>query len=98
MAIIDRGEILLEAEPLAAIDALRGRVWRCVVAKHELPEVERRHRLICTKLQAGRTVVHVLADAAPGPEFEPVEPDLEDVYFSVMARHGRDAVVLEPVP
>ncbi len=36
MAIIDRGEILLEAEPLAAIDALRGRVWRRVVAKHEL--------------------------------------------------------------
>jgi ABC-type multidrug transport system ATPase subunit len=33
MAIIDRGEILLEAEPLAAIDALRGRVWKRVVAK-----------------------------------------------------------------
>jgi hypothetical protein len=87
MAIIDRGEILLEAEPLAAIDALRGRVWKRVVAKHELDEVERHHRLICTKLQAGRTLVHVHADARPGPEFEPVEPDLEDVYFSVMARH-----------
>src|SRR6476620_11273749 len=46
MAIIDRGEILLEAEPLAAIDALRGRVWKRIVAKHELPDVERRHRLI----------------------------------------------------
>jgi hypothetical protein len=57
------------------------------VAKHELPDVERRHRLICTKLQAGRTLVHVHADARPGPEFEPVEPDLEDVYFSVMAGH-----------
>jgi ABC-type multidrug transport system ATPase subunit len=87
MAIIDRGQILLEAEPLAAIDALRGRVWRRVVAKHELPEVERRHRLICTKLRAGHTVVHVHAEAPPGPEFEPVEPDLEDVYFSVMAGH-----------
>src|SRR3982750_3421930 len=45
LAIIDRGEILLEAEPLAAIDALRGRVWRRLVAKHDLPEIERRHRL-----------------------------------------------------
>jgi ABC-type multidrug transport system ATPase subunit len=87
MAIIARGQILLEAEPLAAIAALRGRVWRRVVAKQELPEVERRYRLICTKLQAGRTVVHVHAESAPGPEFEPVEPDLEDVYFSVMAGH-----------
>ncbi|MDF1505689.1 ABC transporter ATP-binding protein [Roseisolibacter sp. H3M3-2] len=87
MAIIDRGQILLEAEPLEAIDALRGRVWRRVVAKHELPEVERRHRVIATKLLAGRTLVHVHADERPGDEFEPVEPDLEDVYFSVMAGH-----------
>jgi ABC-2 type transport system ATP-binding protein len=91
MAIIDRGEILLEGEPLAAIDALRGRVWKRVVAKHELPDVERQYRLICTKLQAGRTLVHVHADERPGPEFEAVEPDLEDVYFTVMARHHRAA-------
>jgi ABC-type multidrug transport system ATPase subunit len=87
MAIIDRGEILLEAEPLAAIDGLRGRVWKRVVAKQELPEVERSHRVIATRLQAGRTLVHVHAESPPGPEFEPVEPDLEDVYFSVMAGH-----------
>ena len=87
MAIIDRGEILLEAEPLAAIDALRGRVWKRVVSKQELPQIERDYRLICTKLQAGRTVVHVYADTQPGREFEPVEADLEHVYFSVMAGH-----------
>jgi ABC-type multidrug transport system ATPase subunit len=87
MAIIDRGEILLEAEPLAAIAALHGRVWKRIVAKQELPAIEREHRLICTKLQAGRTLVHVYADTRPGPEFEPVEPELEDVYFSVMAGH-----------
>jgi ABC-type multidrug transport system ATPase subunit len=87
MAIIDRGEILLEAEPLAAIAALRDRVWKRIVSKQELPQIERDHRLICTKLQAGRTLVHVYADTPPGPGFEPVEADLEDVYFSVMAGH-----------
>jgi ABC-type multidrug transport system ATPase subunit len=87
MAIIDKGEILLEAEPLAAIAALSGRVWKRVVSRQELPEIERAHRLICTKLQAGRTLVHVYADTRPGPEFEPVEADLEDVYFSVRAGH-----------
>ncbi len=93
MAIIDKGQILLEAEPLAAIDALRGHVWRRIVSKQELPNIERDYRLICTKLQAGRTLVHVHADVQPGPEFEPVEPDLEDVYFSVMARHHGAASV-----
>ncbi|MGZ8379644.1 MAG: ABC transporter ATP-binding protein [Gemmatirosa sp.] len=87
MAIIDRGEILLEAEPLAAIAALQGRVWKRIVSKQELPQIQRDHRLICTKLQAGRTLVHVYADSRPGREFEPVEADLEDVYFSVIAGH-----------
>ena len=87
MAIIDKGEILLEGEPAAAIAALRGRVWTRVVAKAELPALEQRHRVICTKLLGGRTLVHVHAESSPGPEFERVEPDLEDVYFSVMAGH-----------
>src|ERR687894_279782 len=87
MAIIDKGEILLEAEPAAAIAALRGRVWTRVVAKADLPALEQRHEVICTKLLGGRTLVHVYAESSPGPEFERVEPDLEDVYFSVMAGH-----------
>jgi ABC-2 type transport system ATP-binding protein len=86
MAIIDRGEILLEAEPLRAIDELKGRVWRRVISKEELPAVEREHAVISTKLLGGRTLVHVYSDTAPGPGFEPAEPDLKDVYFSTMAR------------
>ncbi len=85
MAIINKGEILLDAEPLAAVASLRGRVWQHFVAKAELPEVERQHRVIMTKLVSGRTLVHVLSDSRPGPEYEPATPDLEDVYFSVMA-------------
>jgi ABC-2 type transport system ATP-binding protein len=87
MAIIDDGEILLEAEPTRAIDDLRGRIWRRTVSKAELPAIERQLPVIATKMLGGRTVVRVLGDAAPGPEFEPAEPDLKDVYFSVMFRH-----------
>jgi ABC-2 type transport system ATP-binding protein len=87
MAVIDRGEILLEAEPLGAIAEMRGRIWRSVVEKRALGELQRTRAVISTKLLAGRTVVHVFDDAAPGPGFEPAEPDLEDVYFSAMAGH-----------
>ncbi len=98
MAIIDRGEILLEAVPLEAVADLQGRIWRRVVAKDELAAVEREHALISTKLLAGRTVVHVYGDACPGAGFEAVEADLEDVYFSTMAGHvGRRDARPEPV-
>jgi ABC-type multidrug transport system ATPase subunit len=88
MAIIERGRILLEAEPLQAVAALQGRIWRRVVARDELARVEQEHAVISTKLLAGRTVVHVHGDARPAPGFEPVEADLEDVYFCTMAGHG----------
>jgi ABC-2 type transport system ATP-binding protein len=87
MAIIDRGRILLEAEPLQAMASIRGRIWRRVVARDELPAVQREHRVISTTLLGGRTVVHVFDEALPGPGFEATEPDLTDVYFSTMAGH-----------
>ena len=93
MAIIDRGEILLEAEPPRAVEALHGRIWRRIVDRSALPQVQREHAVISTKLLGGRTVVHVYAEESPGGEFEPVQPDLEDVYFSTMARlHRADGV------
>jgi ABC-2 type transport system ATP-binding protein len=98
MAIIDRGEILLEAEPLGAIEEMRGRIWRRVIEKSQLADLEREHAVISTKLLAGRTVVHVYSEEAPGSGFEPSEPDLENVYFSTMSGHiGRRAEHPEPV-
>jgi ABC-type multidrug transport system ATPase subunit len=87
MAIIDKGQILLEAEPLRAVEDLHGRIWRRVISTDALPALEREHAVISTKLLAGRTVVHVYGDSSPGVDFEPVTPDLEDVYFSTMTRH-----------
>jgi ABC-type multidrug transport system ATPase subunit len=91
LAIIDRGEILLTAEPSRAIDELRGKIWRRSVTKDELTALETRCNVISTKLLAGRTIVHVHADELPGAEFESVEPDMKDVYFSVMARRRAEA-------
>ena len=87
MAIINKGEILLEAEPIGAVENLRGHIWRRVVEKGAMPQMERKHKIISTKLLGGRTVVHVYNPEEPGNGFEPVTPDLEDVYFSTMAGH-----------
>lgn len=87
MAIINRGRILLEAEPQQAMAGIRGRIWRRVLARDELASLQHEHAVISTTLLGGRTVVHVYDSASPGAEFEQTEPDLTDVYFSTMAGH-----------
>ena len=90
MAIIHRGQILLEAEPQAAVRAVRGRVWRREVPREELKAFEAAHPVISTTLVGGRTVVHVHGHTPPDDSFHPVEPDLKDVYFTVMRGIGID--------
>jgi ABC-type multidrug transport system ATPase subunit len=85
MAIINKGQILHEAQPLKAIEELKGRIWRKIIQKNELAQLERDHTIISTKLLGGRTVVHVYSEETPA-DFDPVQPDLEDVYFTTMAR------------
>jgi ABC-2 type transport system ATP-binding protein len=87
MAIIDKGTILLKAEPLRAVAALQGRIWRRVIEKTELPELERAHAVISTKLLAGRTVARVYSTTSPVAGFESVEAEIEDVYFSTLTGH-----------
>jgi ABC-2 type transport system ATP-binding protein len=87
LAIIDRGEILLAGSPAQVIANIRGRIWRRSVLREELPALEQEHSVISTKLLAGQTIAHVYAEQAPGVGFEPVEPDLKDVYFAVMGGH-----------
>ena len=91
MAIINGGEILLEAEPLRAIEDVRGRVWRKLVPKESVAEVEKELPVISTKMLAGRTYVNVYSETQPGAEFETVDPDLKDVYFSAMGGYHRAA-------
>ena len=85
MAIIDKGRILVEGEPLAAIDALRGKIWKRVIDRAKLDEIERENRVISTRLLAGRTLVHASSDSSPGADWQEVDPSLEDVYFNTMA-------------
>ncbi len=82
MAIINKGEVLLTGDPLSVMNSLHGRIWKKLIEKAELPALQASQRVISSRLFAGKTVVHVLADNAPDSGFEAVNPDLEDVYFS----------------
>jgi len=81
MAIMNKGQVLLTGRPADAINALQAQVWRKQVAKAALPDYESRFTVLSTRLVGGHPVIHVFADSCPEAGFEPVAPDLEDVYF-----------------
>jgi ABC-type multidrug transport system ATPase subunit len=85
MAILAGGRIVAEGAPGALTDALKGRVWKRTVPRTALEEYRSRFNVISTRLVAGETLIHVLADAEPEAGFSPIEGGLEDVYFSTLA-------------
>ncbi|WP_297512475.1 ABC transporter ATP-binding protein [uncultured Caulobacter sp.] len=91
MAIICDGRIVREGAPADLIAQLKGRIWKKVIDKTELEAAKASHKVISTRLLAGRTVIHVLADDHPGDGFTPVEGGLEDVYFSTLSTTRRAA-------
>ncbi|MET3723090.1 ABC transporter ATP-binding protein [Sphingomonas trueperi] len=91
MAVLAGGRVLLEGAPLALIEETRGRVWQKTIARDELVAHRERYRVISTRLFAGRTIIHVVSDGAPGDGFTPVQGGLEDVYFSTLDASRRAA-------
>jgi ABC-type multidrug transport system ATPase subunit len=87
-AVIRQGRVVLADEPRRAVAAMRGRIWQRVVERGEVDGLAQAGiPVVSTRLHAGRTVVRACAPSAP-PGFEPVEPDLEDVYFSAVAGYA----------
>ena len=82
MAILADGRVIRAGEPSRLVGELDGRLWRKTVAKADVETHRTQHAVISARLFGGKTQLRVLADKQPGVEFEPVAPDLEDVYFA----------------
>ena len=91
MAIIALGQVLLSGEPAATIAGLDGRVWRRAVPTASIEDYKKRFTVLSTRLNGGRTIVHVLSDGKPEDGFDAVAPDLEDVYFGQLRQHAAAA-------
>jgi ABC-type multidrug transport system ATPase subunit len=84
MAIIDKGRVLMSGDPRTLASELEGKIWRKSIAKHEVEDYQNSMMVISARLLAGRPSIHVLSDVPPGDGFEPVAPDLEDVYLAAI--------------
>lgn len=90
MAVLANGRVQLEGKPATLIAATHGRIWKKVIERDKLEQYQQQYEVISTRLFAGNSVIHVLADVQP-EGFEPVEGGLEDVYFSTLSTLRRAA-------
>jgi ABC-2 type transport system ATP-binding protein len=86
MAIMGKGEILLNGRPREVINSLRGSIWRKRVKREALADYQQHFQVILSHLTEGETVIHVISPTQP-EGFEAQEVDLEDVYFSTLIKH-----------
>ncbi|MBY0488389.1 MAG: ABC transporter ATP-binding protein [Gemmatimonadaceae bacterium] len=95
MAIINKGQVVVQGEPERIIDEVRGRIWRRTIPRAQADDYKRQYQVISTRMAAGNTVLHVYAESNPGDGFAAMEPDLEDVYFHRLAEVSGGRVPVE---
>jgi ABC-type multidrug transport system ATPase subunit len=91
MAIINLGRVLIQGHPVELAHSLRGRIWKKLISRSELPTYKDRLPVISSRLVTGKTLIRVHGESAPDADFEPVEPDLEDLYFWTVSRQAASA-------
>ncbi len=94
MAMIAKGQVLVQGEPQAAIDSLQNKVWRCSVSKEALPTYQEKFTVLTTRLVAGKPQINVYSESQPDDGFRQVEANLEDVYFLQLRKSQNSAPAL----
>jgi ABC-type multidrug transport system ATPase subunit len=82
MAVMNLGQVMFNGKTTEALDLLKGKIYKVVIAKEEIAEYRQQHNVISTRVAEGKIVVHVLSDSLPNSKFTAIDGDLEDVYFS----------------
>jgi ABC-2 type transport system ATP-binding protein len=82
MAIINKGTVLLQGEPLKLIDELKGKIYKKRIERNEVADYRANFEVISDRLLLGKPVIHIYAETKPGNDFELVSAELEDVYFT----------------
>lgn len=81
MAIINRGRVLLEGNPLNFIKQLNGKVYKKNIDKKELEQYKKQYMVIADKLILGQSLIHIYSESNPRNDFLSIAPTLDDVYF-----------------
>lgn len=83
MAIINKGQVKYQGQPIDALKSIKNKIWSQTVSKAEADAWMDRYKVVSSKLSEGMIDLHIWSDE-PLDGFKLVEGDLEDVYFSVI--------------
>jgi ABC-type multidrug transport system ATPase subunit len=86
MAIINRGKILMQGNPLEALATMDGQIWSRRVDKTEVARFKDSLNVISDKMIAGKPELRVFATAQPDESWQPAVANLEDVYFAKISQ------------
>jgi ABC-2 type transport system ATP-binding protein len=92
MAIINRGEVLLNGKPLEFIKKIENKVYQKTIDKSELSRHKQEYMVIGEKLFLGKPIIHILSDTNPKNGFKLIEASLEDVYFSQIFNSNKNNI------
>jgi ABC-2 type transport system ATP-binding protein len=97
MAIIRAGEILASSTPHEAISRLANAVWETAVPREQVAVLKARYRIISSRMSDGLMRLRVISQdgRAPGAEFTPATPTLEDVYLELVSQPATTAAAAE---
>ena len=84
MAIILNGEVHLVGEPIQLIKKLDQKVWKGLIEKSDLVEIEKENDVISSRLYLGKVQVKIFSESLMQNGFESVSPEIEDLYFATI--------------
>jgi ABC-type multidrug transport system ATPase subunit len=84
MAIILNGEVHLVGEPIQLIKKLDQKIWKGLIEKSDLVEIEKENDVISSRLYLGKVQVRIFSESPMQNEFESVNPEIEDLYFATI--------------
>ena len=84
MAIILNGEVHLVGEPIQLIKKLDQKVWKGLIEKSDLVEIEKDNDVISSRLYMGKVQVRIFSESPMQNGFESVNPEIEDLYFATI--------------
>ncbi len=82
MAIINKGQVVIQGNPVQIMENLQGRLYEKIIHKNELEQYKNEYQVISDRLYLGNQIVHVVSDKHPGSTFKSIDANLEDVYMS----------------
>jgi len=85
MAIINKGKLITQVSPNAAIDSLKNLIWQKEIGQEELTEYENNFQVLSNSYnEKNNLVIKIYSQTQPDAAFYKVDATLEDFYFKTL--------------